>query len=80
MTDLEVADIRVAGLLHDIGKAAVPTELLGKPGLISPVELELIKGHAEAGYEIAVSANLEEPIPERSALATPAGSRGARMR
>ena len=64
MSDLEVADIRVAGLLHDIGKAAVPTELLGKPGLISPVELELIKGHAEAGYEIAVSANLEEPIPE----------------
>ena len=64
MSDLEVADIRVAGLLHDIGKAAVPTEILGKPGLISPVELDLIKGHAEAGYEIAVSANLEEPIPE----------------
>jgi PAS domain S-box-containing protein/putative nucleotidyltransferase with HDIG domain len=64
MSDLEVADIRVAGLLHDIGKAAVPTEILGKPGLISSVELELIKGHAEAGYRIAVSANLEEPIPE----------------
>ena len=64
MSDLEVADIRVAGLLHDIGKAAVPTELLGKPGVISPTEFELIKGHAEAGYRIAVSANLEEPIPE----------------
>lgn len=64
MSDLDVADIRVAGLLHDIGKAAVPTEILGKPGLISPVELDLIKGHAEAGYRIAVSANLEEPIPE----------------
>ena len=64
MSDLEVADTRVAALLHDIGKAAVPTELLGKPGLISPVELDLIKGHAEAGYRIAVSANLEEPIPE----------------
>jgi len=64
MSDLEVADVHVAALLHDIGKVAVPTEILGKPGLISPVELELIKGHAEAGYEIAVSANLEEPIPE----------------
>jgi PAS domain S-box-containing protein/putative nucleotidyltransferase with HDIG domain len=64
MSDLEVADIDVAALLHDIGKAAVPTELLGKPGLISPVELDLIKGHAEAGYRIAVSANMEEPIPE----------------
>jgi len=64
MSDLEVADVHVAGLLHDIGKAAVPTEILGKPGTISPVELDLIKGHAEAGYRIAVSVNLEEPIPE----------------
>jgi len=64
MSDLEVADIRVAALLHDIGKAAVPTEILGKPGTISPIEFELIKAHAEAGYRIAVSANLEEPIPE----------------
>jgi len=64
MSDHEVADIRVAGLLHDMGKAGVPTEILGKPGTISSIELELIRGHAEAGYEIAVSANMEEPIPE----------------
>ncbi|HEY5549397.1 MAG TPA: PAS domain S-box protein [Coriobacteriia bacterium] len=64
MSDTEVADIRVAGLLHDVGKAGVPAEILGKPGSISAVELELIKAHAEAGYRIAVSANLEEPIPE----------------
>lgn len=64
MSDLEVADIHVAGLLHDVGKAAVPTDILGKPGSISPVEFELIKGHAEAGYRIAVSANMDEPIPE----------------
>jgi PAS domain S-box-containing protein/putative nucleotidyltransferase with HDIG domain len=64
MSDREVADIRVAGLLHDMGKAGVPTEILGKPGAISPTEFELIKAHAEAGYRIAVSANMEEPIPE----------------
>ena len=64
MSDLGVADIRVAGLLHDMGKAGVPAEILGKPGMISPIEFELIKGHAEAGYQLAVSANMEEPIPE----------------
>jgi len=64
MQDHEVADIRVAGLLHDMGKAGVPTEILGKPGTISPIEFELIKAHAEAGYQLAVSANMEEPIPE----------------
>jgi HD-GYP domain-containing protein (c-di-GMP phosphodiesterase class II) len=64
MSDREIADIRVAGLLHDMGKAGVPTEILGKPGAISPTEFELIKAHAEAGHRIAVSANMEEPIPE----------------
>jgi len=64
MPDHEVADIRVAALLHDMGKAGVPAEILVKPGVLSPVELELIKAHAEAGYQLAVSANLEEPIPE----------------
>jgi len=64
MSDLEVADIRVAGLLHDMGKAGVPTVILGKPGTISPIEFELIKAHAEEGYQLAVSANMQEPIPE----------------
>ncbi len=64
MSDPEIADVRVAGLLHDMGKAGVPTEILGKPGIISPTEFELIKGHAESGYRIAVSAHMEEPIPE----------------
>jgi PAS domain S-box-containing protein/putative nucleotidyltransferase with HDIG domain len=64
MSGLEVADINVAGLLHDIGKVGVPAEILSKPGTISPIEFELIKAHAEAGYRIALSAHMEEPIPE----------------
>jgi PAS domain S-box-containing protein/putative nucleotidyltransferase with HDIG domain len=60
----EVDDIRVAGLLHDIGKAGIPTEILSKPGELSPIEFTLIKGHVEAGYRLAVSANMAEPIAE----------------
>jgi PAS domain S-box-containing protein/putative nucleotidyltransferase with HDIG domain len=60
----EIDDIRVAGLLHDMGKAAVPTEILSKPGQLSPVEFELVKGHGEAGYRLAVSAHMAEPVAQ----------------
>jgi putative two-component system response regulator len=42
----------------------VPTEILGKPGLLSPSEFNLIKDHAQGGYQIVVSANMGEPIAE----------------
>ena len=64
MSDRDVDDIRVAGLLHDVGKVRVPAEILGKPGKISEAEFNLIKDHARAGYEIVSSANMEEPIAE----------------
>ena len=60
----EIDDIRVAGLLHDMGKAGVPTEILSKPGQLSPVEFELVKGHGEAGYRLAVSAQMAEPVAQ----------------
>jgi HD-GYP domain-containing protein (c-di-GMP phosphodiesterase class II) len=42
----------VASLLHDIGKVAVPVELLTKPTQLSSIEAQLIKSHPQAGYEI----------------------------
>jgi len=44
--------LRVAGLLHDVGMVNIPAEILARPGRLSTLELELIKGHPEAGYEI----------------------------
>jgi PAS domain S-box-containing protein/putative nucleotidyltransferase with HDIG domain len=64
MSDPEVDDIRVAGLLHDVGKVAVPTEILSKPGQLSPPEFDIIKTHAEVGYNILISAHMKEPIGE----------------
>ena len=53
--------LRVAGYLHDIGKISIPTEILAKPGKLSTTEFLLIKGHAQASYDILK--NVEFPWP-----------------
>lgn len=44
--------LRVAGYLHDIGKITIPAEILSKPGKLSPIEFQLIQGHAQASYDV----------------------------
>lgn len=44
--------LRVAALLHDIGKVGLPAEILSKPGRLSDLEMSLIKTHSQAGYDI----------------------------
>lgn len=41
--------------LHDIGKVAIPDEILGKPGPLTPSEWEIMKGHSDIGYRMAQS-------------------------
>ncbi len=41
-----------AGVLHDVGKIGIPSEILSKPARLSPWEYQLIKTHSQAGYEI----------------------------
>jgi HD-GYP domain-containing protein (c-di-GMP phosphodiesterase class II) len=64
MPDSGIEDIRIAALIHDVGKVVVPTEILSKPGTISKTEYELLKVHAEAGHRILAAAHMEEPVPE----------------
>jgi putative nucleotidyltransferase with HDIG domain len=42
----------LAGLLHDLGKAAIPLSVLNKPSKLTEVEFSKVKGHAQAGYEM----------------------------
>jgi len=56
--------IRMAGTIHDIGKIAVPAEILSKPTRLTPLEMDLLKTHSEAGYEILKDTGLPYPIAE----------------
>jgi len=48
----KILGLKLASLVHDIGKISVPAELLTKPTRLSPAELSLIQSHSEAGYQI----------------------------
>jgi hypothetical protein len=52
LTETELDKIRWAGLLHDVGKTAVATEILNKPGRLTDDEFEQIKQHPMAGREL----------------------------
>jgi HD-GYP domain-containing protein (c-di-GMP phosphodiesterase class II) len=60
----EVRGIYTAASIHDIGKLAVPSELLSKPGRLTPIEFELIKGHAQAGFDIVSGIDFPWPVGE----------------
>ena len=47
-----IEGLRAAGLMHDIGKLAIPSEILSKPSRLSEIEFALIKGHPQVGYDI----------------------------
>jgi hypothetical protein len=42
----------MAGMLHDLGKIAIPSDLLSKPGKLTPMEFALIKTHPQVAYNI----------------------------
>src|SRR3989338_649718 len=56
--------LRVAGHLHDIGKITVPTEILAKPGKLTSIEFQLIKGHAQASYDVLKDVNFPWPVAQ----------------
>ena len=52
LSDRHVSRVRLAGLLHDIGKIGVPDDILRKPGRLSEQELRVIRRHPELGVQI----------------------------
>lgn len=52
MSSKDVYNIGIAGLLHDMGKSKIPSEILNKPARLTDEEFAIMKQHSELGYNI----------------------------
>ena len=58
----KVEGLRLAGIIHDIGKIATPLEILTKPMRLSKSEFQLIKEHPRVGYELIKDISFPWPV------------------
>lgn len=62
--DDKIEGIRMAGVIHDIGKLSVPAELLTKPTKLTDLEFSLVKEHSQSGYEMLKHVDSPWPLAE----------------
>ena len=59
-----IEGIRMAGLIHDIGKINIPAEILAKPGLLSEIQYNMVKIHPQVGYDVLKEIKFPWPVAE----------------
>ena len=64
LTAEQIDGIRIASVIHDIGKISVPVEILSKPTRLSNTEFNLIKQHSESGYGILKDIDFIWPVAQ----------------
>jgi putative nucleotidyltransferase with HDIG domain len=57
-----IEGLRLAGLIHDLGKIAIPSEILTKPTKLTGIEYQIIQTHAQSGYDILKDIEFPWPI------------------
>jgi PAS domain S-box-containing protein len=60
----QVDALRLAGTIHDIGKIAVPAEILSKPGRLSEIEFSIIQAHPTTGFDILADVDFGSQVAE----------------
>jgi response regulator RpfG family c-di-GMP phosphodiesterase len=60
----KIEGIRIASLVHDIGKISVPADILNKPTKLTDIEFSLIKDHPQTGHDILKSIEFPWPIAQ----------------
>ncbi len=62
LSDEQISDAGFAGLVHDIGKALVPMDVLNKPGRLSDDEFEQVKSHPRKGWQLLKDSGVSHPV------------------
>ena len=58
--DAQCRDAGMAGLLHDLGKAAMPMEIINKPGRLTDEEFQIIRQHPIRGYDMLLASGVRD--------------------
>ena len=64
LPDEQICGIRITGAVHDIGKIAVPGDILSKPGKLSAEEFSIGKTHPQVAYDILRNLDFPWPVAE----------------
>ena len=62
--DTAIQALYMAAMVHDIGKVAVPSEILTKPTRLTDLEMQMVQGHVESGYQILKDIPFPWPIAD----------------
>ncbi|KQT36809.1 HD-GYP domain-containing protein [Methylophilus sp. Leaf414] len=61
LSETEVKQAGLAGLMHDVGKAGIPLEILNKPGALTEQEFEVVRHHPKLGHDMLIKADITDP-------------------
>ncbi len=64
LSDDELRDLRLGAAFHDIGKIAIPSEILARPGRPSIPERQIVESHCQFGYGIPREADLPDSVTD----------------
>ncbi len=64
LSEDRIEGLRMAGLIHDIGKVGIPAEVLSKPGQLNELEWGMIKAHPQVGYDVLKTIEFPWPVAQ----------------
>jgi putative nucleotidyltransferase with HDIG domain/PAS domain S-box-containing protein len=64
LSEDQIDVIRLAAIIHDLGKISIPAEILAKPGKLTDSEFSFIELHSKSGYDILKAVELPWPIAD----------------
>ena len=64
LPERQIEGLYLAAIVHDVGKIEIPLDILNKPGRLSHLQLQLMRGHVQAGYDIIKGVDFPWPIAQ----------------
>jgi putative nucleotidyltransferase with HDIG domain len=64
LDETRCAALKLASLVHDVGKIHIPSEILNRPGKLDELQMKMVREHAKTGWELFKDVEFAQPIAE----------------